>query len=313
MKLAVASVVLAVAVSSAAAQPESPYAGKSVLVVPFTGDGSDAERQQITDATLRGVRRSGANAELAKTTADDLIAINGCVPSDTSCLQTIPAALGVDIVVFGKVSDEGTSRSVTVVRVSGDDLERRNAEPDAVEQQSAELFGVAPAPEPTESDGDETIREGYTGDLGAGSGALDNKDGDRIGPYGSRDRPSLDFSQVEPYSWYVAIGGGGAVALGGLFWLLGNSTQGDIDGAPTETVSDLEELENMEGRARLYYGIGNTLAITGLVAAAVGGALIFYQAGPGADSGPAPAEPATTALGITPIEGGAMITVGGRR
>lgn len=317
--------IAAIAAGEVGAQPEAPYTGKAVMVVPFTGDGTDAERGELTAAAARGVGRAGARVDLAATSTADLIAINGCVTSDTECLQTIPGAVGVDVLVFGKVSGDGDTRSVVLVRVSAAGLERRSARAAEVEQQAAALFGVvvpaADAGASTETGGG-SIRDGYTGDLGSGSGALDSGEAGALGPgqdsatsvsagpaYGVGDHPRFDFSQVERYSWYLALGGAGAVVVGGVFLLAGDSVQSDIDDAPTDTVSDLERLESLEGRARLLYGFGSTLAIGGLIAGVVGGALIFHQAGSQDSEATAPA----TTVGITAIEGGAMLTIGGRR
>jgi hypothetical protein len=323
MRIILASSVVAILAIATPAFAGGPAEGESVLVVPFTGAGTDDERDELSMAAVRGIRSAGATAELAQSSADDLIAINGCTADDSDCLARIPAALGVDAIVFGKVRGDGAERQVILVRIEPDGRARNGGAAAGVEAQAAELFGVK-RPESAGSDdtpgGDTTggddktttnpFAEGYTGDLGGGSGALDRRpQGPETNPtYGRRDGGSLDLTGVERYSWGLVIGGGAAVGVGAILLLIGDSVQGSIDDAPTDTADDLDDLESLEGRARVLYGFGNTLAIGGLVTAAVGGALVLYQASRGGDE----TEPATE-IGVAPLRGGAVFTVEVRR
>src|SRR5690606_33119206 len=57
---------------------------------------------------------AGATAELAQSSAFDLIAIHGCGSSDWDCLATIPETLAVDAVVFSSIRGSGDKRILYV-------------------------------------------------------------------------------------------------------------------------------------------------------------------------------------------------------
>jgi hypothetical protein len=86
MRHLVAALGILAGLGDQAAADELPDAGKSALVVPFTGSGSDSDRLQLALAAIRGVRSAKLKAELAQTSAADLIAINGCAANDSDCL-----------------------------------------------------------------------------------------------------------------------------------------------------------------------------------------------------------------------------------
>lgn len=310
---------LSLVARAAAADPE-PFAGKSVLVVPFAGDGSAAERGALTTAAVKGLRSAGARAEMVESSASDLIAIHGCGASDWGCLETIPETLAVDVVIFGDVRRDGDRRTLLVTRLEPGKHERFEIElgGDGADAQRDEA-GVERRFSGAKSSGEAAAAPsnpaapGGSGDASApeAGGAGDSgHDADVFG-YGTHaptsSDTSLDYSRVEPWVWGVAGGGAGAVLVGGLFLVAGSSVQGDIDSAPTETADDLDRLADLEGKARLYYGIGNTLAIAGLVSLGVGAGLIFYQAS--SDEGPSVSVAPTPSGSGT----GAMLTIGWSR
>ena len=69
------------------------------------------------------------------------------------------------------------------------------------------------------------------------------------------------------------IGGGSAVLLGVLLWGAANSTQHDIDAAPTRTQKDLSDLRDLESRGDAQATVGNVLVITGAI---VGGVATYF-------------------------------------
>ena len=69
------------------------------------------------------------------------------------------------------------------------------------------------------------------------------------------------------------IGGGSALTLGLLLWSAANSTQRDIDAAPTRTQKDLADLRDLESRGDFYATAGNVLVITGAI---VGGLATYF-------------------------------------
>ena len=65
--------------------------------------------------------------------------------------------------------------------------------------------------------------------------------------------------------------------MGVVFWLLASSSQSDVDSLVIDDVDDLERLVALEDRTRKRATMGNVLAVTGAVTAAVGAMLAVHQ------------------------------------
>lgn len=312
------SIAVLLAAGSAEAE-ERPFAGKSVLVMPVAGAASDSERDALSAAAVRGAQAAGASAELAQSSAFDLIAIHGCGSSDWDCLATIPETLAVDVVVFSTIRGSGEERVlyVTWLEAGGDRGRGTIAlEGDVEARVEPGLQGLLTTGEvPVAEDGDAGGESGEGGDAAdlevKDPAAGDGEDGEDAFGYGTRTPArdadlDFDFSRVEPWAWAIGGGGVGAAIVGAIVLTAGDGVQSDIDEAPTDTADDLDRLADLEGDARLLYGVGNTLVIGGMVATGVGAALIFIQARRDSSS-------PSVSLAPAPSGSGAMLTLGVRR
>lgn len=101
------------------------------------------------------------------------------------------------------------------------------------------------------------------------------------------------------------IGGGGLLVLGVVLWGAANSTQDDINGAPTRTSQDLAHLKDLESRGDVYAGAGNVLVAAGAVLGGI--ATYLYIRDRSAHSAP------TARLVPTVLDHGAglVLTLGG--
>jgi hypothetical protein len=74
------------------------------------------------------------------------------------------------------------------------------------------------------------------------------------------------------------LGGGVAAAgLGMIFLSVASSRQGDIDDAPTDSLADLQRLEDLESSAKRNKLIGASLLVVGLAGTVVGGVLVYRE------------------------------------
>lgn len=63
--------------------------------------------------------------------------------------------------------------------------------------------------------------------------------------------------------------GGGLVVLSLIMWGSASSTQNDINNAPTRTVADFQNLQDLENKGATYAALGNVFFIGGIVVAGV--------------------------------------------
>ena len=75
--------------------------------------------------------------------------------------------------------------------------------------------------------------------------------------------------------WAGAIGGGVLVVLGVGLWAAANSTESQIDSAPTTTSADIQRLRNLESQGDGQAGAGNLFFVTGVVLGGVTGYLLW--------------------------------------
>lgn len=283
----VVTVALAAGVIAAAVQPavaQDSVKGKRLLVVPLAGDAANLApglQADLTKAVQSAADGAGARTEMAQTSLDDLLMINGCTIEQRTCLRNIARTLGVDVMVVGDVTGserEGLSVRLVRVPVKGEIAEKRislaagpgNQMAQELSASATELFpGAQPPPEkPREAP------------------PMEDTAPPPVQPPGPADSaPSAGFSlgAVKPYAWGIAGGGAALAVIGGVFLLSAGSVQDDIDAAPIDTFEDLDRLRTLEDTARSRYLIGDVALITGAVAVGVGVGLIVVQARSGAE------------------------------
>lgn len=103
-----------------------------------------------------------------------------------------------------------------------------------------------------------------------------------------------------------AAGGGAIFTVGLILWAEKNSTQGDINSAPTRTLADLQNLASLEDRASSYATWGNIMVVSGLALGGVSAYLLYREHQEHRDGRHAAITPA-----IFPHGGGVTLTIGG--
>jgi hypothetical protein len=289
MRRCVTIAVLLVAVASEASAQEPGQ----ILILPFTSSPEIAPDAGVLDQVMTSTATAlGHQAISAQASRADIAVLSGCPADDIACYETVAETVGVDRVVFGSVDSapggglavtmtliepgaEPRRRSVVLTAGGRQALEREfgdharalltGAPPPAVEQPAVDL---TPPPEPVTATGG-----------------------------------GFSPSRVEPYSWAVAGTGVALIGLGSVLLMAAQDKQDEVDGAPTDTVADLERLRDLEDRGKSLTRWGNVALIAGGVATVAGVALIIKQAGS------SPGEPPAASIAPTPVAGGLGLTI----
>lgn len=288
---------MAIALWPAAARAEDEVPAQ-VLVVPLAGelDGDMADApEQFTKLIADVVATRGSGVVTAKAQGSDISGIAGCTAEPSECFRDVAETIGVEAVVFGTVETNEEGKIVVTLTHVGLDtdlrkreiqLESTNTEDASVELRPKVDDFLANRPVDT----DQPVSEVPIG----------------VHPGPAPKSPGLDFGRVETSSWATLAGGGGAMALGLVFYALASSKQSKVDDAPIETGEDIRRLMDLESSGKRYATLGNIFFIGGGVAAIVGGVLVYMQAKS------APKERAM-AVGVAPgVDGdGVSVTFGG--
>ncbi|HUH04742.1 MAG TPA: hypothetical protein VML75_22250 [Kofleriaceae bacterium] len=294
--------VLVLSASSNRARAQTPQ----VLVVPLTTADRALDRTATSlSQSLRAVvaARGGHPIE-AHATRADIAAMTGCSTDDDECLQTIADAMGVTEVLLGSVeagSKGGLSVSLTYY-VDGTETRRERFDLVAskpgpatleLEPRANAFLAGGPALEPPPSDPAPPRPE------------------DPIAPVTPAAPPpqqsaAFSFGRVGTPTYAVFGGGLALVGLGVIFYAVAGSKQDQVNDHPTETLTDLRNLEDLESSGKTFTTLGNVSMIVGGLTAVAGVSLIALQ-GSRKERGPT----------VTPmvVRGGAgvIVTVWGGR
>ncbi|HUS67531.1 MAG TPA: hypothetical protein VMZ28_23500 [Kofleriaceae bacterium] len=271
-----------------------------VLVIEFSGEGEVGDAPaRFTQEMADVLRESGAEVTVAP--REDALSLAGCTDTSDECLRQALGVLGVQRVVVGAVRSDGDGSYEVGVRIIAAEEEPRaraitvrGKTPDeaapAFKTQSGAFWrgeeppAAEPEPEPIPEAATTTEPEPE--------------------PEPERGRAPFSAGKVEPWAWAVAGGGVGLMAVGGVFLLAAKGKQSDVDDAPTDTVDDLETLEDLESSGKRYARFGSAFVLVGAVAAIVGGVFVYRQ-------GTRPDEVEEPAVTLAPMlaPGGAGLTL----
>lgn len=245
-----------------------------VLAIPLESTVPDAQADIVLAFNLalaQLIEQDGATkVTVAQTSLEDTMAIVGCSERSAACLTRVAEALEVDYIVFGSAAPGGTPDTFAITLVvagrSGEaaPVEHRFAV-QAAGVQAAESAFAASAPagflRATEASGQEEPAAPAV-----------------TAPGSARDRSlTFDLDRVERQSWIITGAGGALLGAGVVFWLLASSSQSDVNGHAVDSAADFDRLVELEDRTRNRATIGNVLAITGTVTAAIGAVLAVRQ------------------------------------
>jgi hypothetical protein len=249
--------------------------------VPIGGEvtGPLAGAPGAMSAELNAIVRERGGAPIeAAVKMSELEAIIGCGDDSQECLENIAAAMGVEQVVLGEItssSNESLEVKLTLFR-AGQETLRGSVKVNATSvEEATRLFGsqvrdLFDNKAPTDTPEDQPP---------ADQPPADQPPADPIAqpPPTGPTSPAFSFGRVKPYSYAVAGGGVALIGVGAVFYALASGKQSDIDDAPTDTLEDLQALQDLEDSGKRYALLGNISTIVGGIAAATGVTLIVIQ------------------------------------
>jgi hypothetical protein len=228
-----------------------------VLVLPLDGNADGATRSRL-NATVQKLERSSApdaTVTVADATFDETAAAVGCDPVAPQCAVSVRTTLGVDELVYGTVTTDPAGQTTIVIRrssVTSNPPRETTATlaagdpPDRVEQTLSPLFGGARA----------QVKEQTPPPVVPPAG-----------PPEDHTRRNLGI--------VCATGGGVVFIIGLALWASESSKQDQIDTAPTKTVSDLKNLQDLEDSAQTYALVGDVMVLAGLAVGGYGGWVLY--------------------------------------
>ena len=248
MKLCLSAVIILVAlVANAMAGPER------VLVLPLDGNADPATRAKLNLSVHKLATESAAGAvvTMGDATFDEAAAAVGCNAGAPKCAISVRTTLGVDELVYGTVTTDPAGQTTIVIRrssVTSNPPRERSATlspgAESAEAELAPLFGVAePVAEP----------------------AL-------LPP--PPPPPPRDTSRRN-IGIACASGGGVFIIIGLALWASESSKQDEIDNAPTQTLSELRHLQDLEDKAQTYAIVGDLVLLGGLALGGIGGWMLY--------------------------------------
>ncbi len=251
MKLCLSTIILVALVATAMAGP------RRVLVLPLDGNADPGTRAKLNISIHKLATESaeGAVVTMGDATFDETAAAVGCDPGTPKCAISVRTTLGVDELVYGTVTNDPSGQTTIVIRhssvTSNPPREDTATLPagEAAEQaeaQLAPLFGVTvtePVAEPA-----------------------------RLPP--PPPPPPRDTSRRN-IGIACASGGGVFIIIGLALWASESSKQDEIDNAPTQTISQLKHLQDLEDKAQTYAVVGDLMMLGGLALGGIGGWMLY--------------------------------------
>ncbi len=272
-----------------------------VLVIPFTGDIPD--HPEINDAFTKAASRvaavGGAEVIAASASLADAAALAGCSPDAEACLDIIVEQLGVSEIMFGAITPAGNDNlevNLTYHRAGKTRVREFEVPAAPLAEQSrvvareaaALLSGAEPEePPPPEPAAPEPPPAAPTANLVTTT------------PRAERPRAGL-LGSVRTRTW-IALGASVVLSgTGGVFYLLADRRQSDVDSHRAETPQDFRDLVALEDEVQRDATIGNVLMIAGGAALVTGAALLILDARAGRSG---------TTVALVPQRGGAGIAL----
>ena len=247
-----ALVILLALVATAVAGP------KRVLVLPLDGNAEPATRAKLNASVQKLAKDAAAGAvvTIGDATFDETAAAVGCDPTAPKCAISVRTTLGVDELVYGTVTHDPSGQTTIVIRRSsvtnnppseGTATLPAGEPPERAETQLAPLFGVTvtePVVEPTPL------------------------------PPPPPPPPPRD-NRRRNIGIACASVGGVSIIIGLAMWASASSKQDEIDNAPTQTISQLRHLQELEDDAQTIAIVGDAMLLGGLAIGGLGGWMLY--------------------------------------
>jgi hypothetical protein len=243
---------------------------RKVIVLPLDGNADAATKAKLNDVVQDLAKSVPGDVTHGDATFNETAIALGCDPNRNACIDSVLETLAVDEIVWGTATTADGHTTVVVRRgTKGSPAHEQTAiiaatdEPETSETQLAPLFGMT------------SVVPGPGSDAGSGSGS-----GSAIDEVGSAVLPPpppapAPWSQRKKLGVGLAVSGSVLVLVGFAMWASESSVQSDIDAAPTTTASDIQHLQDLEGKASGYAWGGNIAMLLGLGAGGYGAYLLW--------------------------------------
>jgi hypothetical protein len=279
-RAAVVAVAGAVALGLAATAAAAPH---KVLVLPVDGNADAATRSRLTAQITRLAKGLDGEVGTAEATFADTALAVGCDPRAPHCSDDVIATLGVDELVWGTATRDGSQIRLVVRRAARGNPAREVSftvaagEPiDRIDARIAPLFSsanafTAPPPAAATSAESAIARPAPERATPAGGEVAPAPAPDATpGPPGPAEPPASVDHRERNAGIALAATGAVSLALGIALWASYSSLQGQIDGHPTGNRNDFDDLTALEDRAATYAIAGDIAVIVGVAAGGLG-------------------------------------------
>ncbi len=291
---------LAILLVAPATPAHADNSSNEVLIIPLSGKLRGKLRpapKRFTKALAKLAETStGSRSVAARVAKSDITTLVGCREESEACYAEVAATLGVDELIFGKVArqPDGTLE-VTLTRVRPNSS--RKARTRTFTLQAGSLGRAQ-----TEF---ETKAAKFLAEKDDAPDPPDKPDKPIKVPEPEPTGDGFAWKRVKGYTWAMTIGGGAAMLLGGALLAMASSKQSDVDDAATDSVDDLNRLEDLESTGKTLSLFGNSFVIAGAVATIAGAYLMYKQ-------GSAKTEERAISIGPTDRGSGFAVTLSGR-
>jgi hypothetical protein len=260
MRAAILVFVVAIATIGSAAP-------RKVIVLPLDGNADAGTMAKLNDLVGDLAKSVPGDITHGDTTFDETAVALGCDPNRNACIDNVLTTLAVDEIVWGTATTADGHTTIVVRRATkGSPAHEQTAiiaatdAPQTSETQLAPLFGVPTiAPTPGSDEG-----SGSADEAAVGSAAVPPP-----------PPPPVVWSRDKKLGVGLAVSGSVLVLVGFAMWASESSVQSDIDAAPTTTASDIQHLQDLEGKASGYAWGGNIAMLLGLGAGGYGAYLLW--------------------------------------
>jgi hypothetical protein len=264
-------------------------AGK--LMVLKSDGNADAATKAKVEAEVTTFARAlpGTQVEIGDVTFTDAAVAVGCTGSEAQCRDDVINTMGVEEVISITVAalPSGDTRVVVDRLAKGAPTKASQTTVPASQSIEAKLdsdigpsFGVK-APEPPPPTPTKPVTP-PPAPPPSPSGVIAQPFGDATpsspppsepppGPPMNEPPPPAQPNEAPSFRGPVIglAAGGGLVVLSLIMWGEASSTQNDINNAPTKTLNDFHNLQNLESQGATYAALGNVFFVGGLVVAGV--------------------------------------------
>ena len=242
---------------------------RKVLVLPLDGNAPAAQKSQLNDSVAKMAKtKITGQVTVGDATFGETAAAAGCDPANPSCAESVRAMLSVDELVYGTAKTGTGSTTVTVYRAT------KGATP------TSQIVVI------NETDSGDKVEAGlapvFSEGSAAGSAAVVGS-GSELGSAGSAGsdtgppKAGTNFFDTRDRKLGVGLAAGGMIALviGFSFWAGKSDLQDEIDAHPTMTLTQLEDLHDLEDRAASKALWGNIMVGVGLALGATGAYFLY--------------------------------------